>query len=75
MTAEHEALNQRADELYDQYARPLEAEHEGEYIAVSPTGQVLLGEDLYEVTKMATETFGRGNFIFKLGPRAVGHWR
>ena len=75
MTAEQDALNQQADALYDQYAKPLEQEHPGEYIAVSPTGQVLLGTDLYELTKTATKSFGRGNFIFKLGPRTVGHWR
>lgn len=75
MTAEQDELNRRADELYDQYAKPLEDDHRGEYIAVSPTGQVLLGADLYELTRQATDTFGRGNFIFKLGPRAVGNWR
>jgi hypothetical protein len=38
----------RADELYDQYVKPLESEHYGEYIAISPTGQVLLATDLLE---------------------------
>jgi hypothetical protein len=75
MAAEQNELNRRADELYDQYAKPLEYEHRDEYIAVSPTGQVLLGDDLYDLTRQATETFGRGNFIFKLGQRAVGNWR
>jgi hypothetical protein len=75
MTAEQDELNLLADRLYDQFAKPLEDEHRDEYIAVSPAGQVLLGQDLYTVTRDATETFGRGNFIFKLGARAVGHWR
>lgn len=75
MTAEQDELNRRADELYDRYAKPLEGEYRGKYIAVSPMGQVLLGEDLYELTREATDSFGRGNFIFKLGPRAVGDWR
>jgi len=75
MTAEQDELNRRADELYDQYAKRLEDEHSGEYIAVSPTGQVLRGAELYELTRQATLTFGPGNFIFKLGPRAVGNWR
>jgi hypothetical protein len=74
MTAEHGARSRRADALYDQYAKPLE-EHRGEYIAVSVTGQVLLGADLYALARAATERFGRGNFLFQLGPRAVGHWR
>lgn len=65
------ALNRRADELYDQYAKPLEDDHRGEYIAVSPTGQVLLGEDLCEVARQALEASGRGSFLFKLGPRAI----
>jgi hypothetical protein len=75
MADEQDDLNRRADELYDRYAEPLEREHGGRYIAVSPSGQILLGDEVYELTRVATETFGPGNFIFKLGPRAVGNWR
>lgn len=72
---EQAKLNRKADRLYERYAKPLEAEHWVEYVAVSPKGRVLLGTDMLEVAKKATETFGRGNFIFKVGPQAVGKWR
>ncbi len=75
MPTEQDELQRRADELYERYAKPLEEQNLGRFIAVSPAGQVLLGDDVLEVTRKATETFGRGNFIFKLGPRAVGQWR
>lgn len=77
MTAkrEQDRLNRKADSLYDRYVKLLEAEHYGDYIAVSPKGQVILGADMLEVAKKATEAFGRGNFVFKVGPQAVGKWR
>ena len=68
MTAkqEQDRLNRKADRLYDRYVKPLEADHYGDYIAVSPKGQVILGADMLEVAKRATDAFGRGNFVFKL---------
>jgi hypothetical protein len=75
MTAEQDELRRKADALYDQYAKPLEEEHPGEYVAISQDGKILLGNDILKVTQEATDTFGRGNFVFKLGPRAVGRWR
>ena len=68
-------LERRYDELYDAYGRPLEAEHKGEYLAVSGNGQTLLGPTLRDVAERAEATFGPGNFIFKIGQKAVGRWR
>ena len=75
MPTEQQKLKRQANRLYARYAKPLEEEHAGRFIAVSPKGQVLLGDGLFEVTQQATETFGRGNFIFRLGERVVGNWR
>ncbi len=59
--------------LYKTYGKPLEKEHWGEFLAVSPkTGKTLIASSLYEAMKKATKAFGRGNFIYKIGPRAVG---
>lgn len=44
-------LHRQGDRLYDRYAKPLEAEHWGEYVVISPKGQVMLGTDLHEVSK------------------------
>ena len=58
--------------LYEQYGKPLEAQHRGEYLAVSPQGNILIGPDLDELIDRAVEKLGSGNFIFKIGDVAVG---
>ena len=72
---EDEALDRRFDELYEIYGRPLETQHRGEFLAISPDGKTILGTTLREVARQATETFGPGNFVFKIGEKAVGRWR
>ena len=46
MPTEQDTLTVRANLLYDQYARPLEREHAGKFIAISPNGEFVLGEKL-----------------------------
>lgn len=82
MTPHNEALQKspkellvQSNQLYEQFGKPLETEHAGEFIAVSPEGQTLLGTTAGEVGRRAKEAFGPGNFVFKLGPRVVGKWR
>ena len=72
---EQAELKRRGEQLYKRYAKPLEAAHSGEFIAISPNGQTIIGKTMIEAAKRAAEEFGRGNFIFKLGPRSVGKWR
>jgi hypothetical protein len=72
---EPEKLKQKGNRLYERYAKPFEEEHAGKYIAVSPKGEVVLGDTMLEVAQKATDRFGRGNFVFKLGSRTVGKWR
>ncbi len=73
-TLNHEYM-QKSEELYNRYGKPLEEQHRGEFLAISPDGKYLLGGTLLEVMKKATATFGPGNFIFKVGEKAVGRWR
>ena len=63
------------DDLYERYGKPLEAEHAGEYLAVSPSGQAILGTSLREAARQASETFGPGNFLYRVGEKSVGKWR
>ena len=72
---EHQQRSREAQELYERYAKPLETEHWGEYVAISPAGKTILGGSLLEVVEQATSAFGPGNYIFKVGERAVGRWR
>ena len=63
------------DKLYEQYARPLEAEYWGKFVAIAEDGRTLLGADLLEVAQQAKEKLGRGTYLFKIGERVVGTWR
>lgn len=67
-------LEKLYDKLYRKYGKPLEEEHQGEYLAISQKGETILGENLYEVAKKATDIFGPGNFVYKVGEKAVGRW-
>ena len=71
---EQRRLLQEGDDLYDRYVRPLEADHWGEFVAVSREGRVLLGSDVREVGRQARDAFGPGNFVFRVGPRVTGRW-
>jgi hypothetical protein len=66
---------EEAAHTYEQYAKALEEEHRGEFVAVSRDGQTLIAPTLVAALKQATAKFGPGNFIFKIGERAVGKWR
>ena len=66
---------EEAEQVYERYGKPLEREHRGEYLAVSPEGKTLLGATLLEVLQKASTTFGPGNLVFKVGEKAVGKWR
>ena len=67
-------LERRYEDLYERYGKPFEAEHVGQYLAISPAGETLLGASLREVVQRATHQFGPGNFIYKVGEKAVGKW-
>lgn len=70
-----ELAEERFRSLYEQYGKPLEQEHWGEFLAVSADGRVLLGRDHLEVAQQALAEFGPGGFLYKVGEIAVGRWR
>ncbi len=65
----------RFDELYGKFVKPLEAEHWGEFAAVSAEGNYVLGRDVLEVLRAAEASLGPGAFIYKIGDVAVARWR
>ena len=75
LRTEQQALSAEADRLYEQYGKPLEGDHLGEFVAISRDGRTLLGTSAGQVGRQAKEAFGPGNFVFKIGPRVVGKWR
>ena len=66
---------EQSEKLYDQYGKPLEQAHWGEYVAIFPDGKTIVGADLTEVSVRALDQFGQGSFVFKVGEKAVGKWR
>ena len=53
------------ERLYERYGKPLEQDHKGEYVAIGPKGEIILGTDDFTVTHEAIQRFGSGNFAFR----------
>jgi glutathione synthase/RimK-type ligase-like ATP-grasp enzyme len=74
-----EELQKRAGEdekLYEQFAKQLEAEHSGKFVAIAQDGNLIVESDQILALQKAIKTFGKGNFAFrKIGSRALGKWR
>jgi hypothetical protein len=75
VTTDAEERAARAIALYEQFGRPLESAHTGEFVAITPDGRTLLGPTLVGTVEDAAATFGPGSFVFKVGDVVVGAWR
>jgi hypothetical protein len=73
--SKYEDRRKTARALYDRFGKPLEADHTGEYVVISNSGNTIVGKSLTEVVTNAIEKFGKGQFVFKIGSRAVGSFR
>jgi hypothetical protein len=61
--------------LYEQFGKPLEKDHTGEYAAIGPDGRTIVGKVAADVLQRAVETFGSGNFaLTRVGHRTFGRW-
>ncbi len=78
MTSMREWLESTSEEdsrLYEQYGKPLEKDHKGEYVAIASNGQTILSPDPDEVLRKAVAQFGSGNFaLAKIGEKAFDTW-
>lgn len=70
MAANQERVRQM-DALYEQYGRPLESEHRGQYVAIAVDGRTVLAPSVLEVAERAASSLGPGVFIFKVGDKVV----
>ena len=61
-------------QLYEQYGKPLEAEHWGKYLAVHPDGRIVIERDREIGHSRALEELGKGYFLFQVGPKAIIRW-
>jgi hypothetical protein len=75
MNGSKNKLSPEFDQLYDQYVKPVEAEHTGEYVAVERGGRMIFGTDVREVALAAIDSMSKGSYVYKVGERAAGRWR
>lgn len=73
-TIDLEWVQREGNRLYEEYGKPLEKEHWGEFAAVTSDGRWVLASTLDEVIEKKRATLGPGCFIFKVGEKAVGGW-
>ena len=73
--SQYEDRRKTARALYEQYGKPLETDHNGEYVVISDSGKTIVGKSLTEVVTNSIDKFGKGNFVFKIGSLAVGSFR
>ena len=62
-------------ELYEKFVSPVEANHVGEYVAVTRDGRMIFGPTLHDVVRRAPLELGFGSRAYKVGERAVGYIR
>ena len=61
--------------LYQQYGKPLEQTHQGEYLAIGTEGKTILKKRAGEVLQKAIADFGTGNFsLVRVGHSTLGKW-
>lgn len=71
---ERRRMRELGDSLYEQYGKPLEAEHWGKYLAVHPDGRTILEDDYRLLTDRSLAELGKGVYVFKVGPKATHSW-
>lgn len=74
-TDEQRQLTDQALGLYERYGKPLEAEHAGEFVAITPDGRTLVAPTLDAAMVNGAAQFGPGNFVFKVEDLVVGKWK
>jgi hypothetical protein len=75
MSTVDKTLKHQADDLYQRYGKPLEADHWGKYVAIASDGRTIISRSHLDAADKALSMFGRGSFIFRIGEKAVGRWR
>jgi len=78
-SAQRDSLRKRVqedDQLYERFAKSLEKDHGGEFLALSKDGRMIVASSDIEVLQKALHEFGSGNFAFlRIGQKAIGKWR
>ena len=75
MTTRNEEQTAEGDRLYEQYGKPLEEDHWGEYLVVTPEGEWILGATDLEALEKADASLHSGGYLFKVGEIVLGKIR
>jgi hypothetical protein len=67
MTIQRSARMARFDRAYQQYVKPFERDHWGEFALVTPNGQVVLAGSLQELMEKTDGLDDDDNCLFKVG--------
>jgi hypothetical protein len=64
------------DALYERFAKHLEGDHRGKFVAINKDGKIIVSRDDIEVVQRAIQDVGKGQFAFRrIGYEALGKWR
>lgn len=75
-TPAQKRLLRRDVALYEKFAKQLESEHKGEYVAIGLDGTLVVGGGHAQVLHQAAEKFGAGKFaLWKIGYDYELKWR
>ena len=67
---------QASDRLYEQFVKPLEDSHRGQYASVSLQGEIVLAPTLIDALQRGAKAFGKDNsIVFHVGNKVVGRLR
>ena len=66
-----DAAGARLDRVYEQYVKPVEQEHLGEYVLVTPAGEMIFAPSQSELVRRTEHIRGTDNCLFKVGEIAA----
>jgi hypothetical protein len=67
MSTQQRAGVARLNQIYEQYVKPVEQDHQGEYVLVRPDGELIFAPSMLELVEKAYQVADRNNCLFKVG--------
>jgi hypothetical protein len=67
------SVSHEMEDVYEKYAKPLEADHWGDFVVVAADGRYTLGGTMLEAFQKAeSEGFPSHAYLYKVGEKSVG---
>ena len=73
-SSSEEDAEARFDRMYEQYVKPVEREHLGEYVVVTPTGEMYFAQTESELVMKTLHLREGDNFLYKVGEIAAARF-